>query len=87
MSKVGFAEVEIWEAVETISISQPEIVVPALLASTPIEPLLAELDDQSHRALTKEILLALEPYRTEDGIAVPQGAHNALARRPRATGQ
>ena len=81
MSEAGFAEIEIWAAIETVSLPQPETSVPALLASTPAGRMFAELDDRSRDALIREILVALEPYRTEDGIAVPQAAHIALARK------
>jgi ubiquinone/menaquinone biosynthesis C-methylase UbiE len=81
MSEAGFTEIEIWAAVETVSIPPPETSVPALLASTPVGKVFAELGDRSRNGLIEDISVALEPYRTDDGIDVPQAAHIALAKK------
>lgn len=82
MSSAGFAGIEIWAAVETILIPEPETAVPALLASSPAGPMFTGLNGKTHTAIIDEVLAALEPYRTGDTLAVPQGAYIALAQKP-----
>lgn len=81
MSEVGFADTEMWSAVETIRMPPPEKSVPDLLAGTPAASVFLELDDASRNALIDDVSAALEPYRTEDGLAVPQATHIALAKK------
>ena len=81
MSEAGFVETEMWSAVETIRMPPPEMSVPDLLAGTPAAPAFLELDDASRKALIDEVSAALEPYRTDDGLAVPQATHIAFARK------
>ena len=82
MSSAGFAGIEIWAAIETILIPEPETAVPALLASSPAAPMFAGLNGKTRTAIIAEVLAALEPYRTGDAVAVPQGAYIALAQKP-----
>ena len=71
MFQAGFTEIEIWAAIETVFLPQPEMSVPAILASMPVGQIVAELNGRSRDALIEDILVALEPYRSDDGIAVP----------------
>lgn len=81
MSEAGFVDTEMWSAVETIRMQSPEISIPDLLAGTPAASMFLELDDISRKALIDDISAALEPYRTEDGLSVPQATHIALAKK------
>lgn len=81
MSETGFSEIDIWAAVETVSVPPAGSSVPALLASTPIGSVFAGLDDRSRNAIIDDVAHALRTYSSDDGITVPQAAHIALAKK------
>ena len=59
----------------------PETSIPAHLASTPVGPDVAALDDATRETLIREIAAALSGYRDRHGMAIPQGTHIVLARK------
>lgn len=71
----GFRNIEI-EATEIVrQMLPPDVSIPALLTSLPIGPQMAALDVQTRAIIVAEISEALDPYRTEKGLSVPQGTH------------
>lgn len=81
MSEAGFVETEMWSAVETIRMPPPGTSISSLLAGTPVGPEFTDLDDASRKAVIDDVSSMLESYGTEDGLAVPQAAHIALAKK------
>ncbi len=78
----GFGRVEIHEATVTRRMLPPEQAIPGHLASTPVGPDVAALDDATRKALIDDIAADLGPYRDADGLAIPQGTHIVLAKKP-----
>lgn len=55
--------------------------IPGHLASTPVGPEIVALDESKRDALVAEVSAALVGYEDDEGLAIPQGTHIALARR------
>ena len=55
--------------------------IPGHLASTPVGPEIVALDERTREAIVLEVSEALAPYRDDEGLAIPQGTHIALAAR------
>lgn len=81
IADAGFTDIEITEAVLTRRMLPPEESIPGHIASTPVAPAVAVLDDATRSALVADITEALMPYRDTEGLAIPQGTHIALARK------
>jgi ubiquinone/menaquinone biosynthesis C-methylase UbiE len=82
MVAAGFLDVNIQVDVVTRRLLPPKESVPGLLASTPIGPEIAALDEVTRDAIVDEVAVALSGYRNEDGgLTVPQPSHMAIARR------
>ena len=71
----GFAEIVIHDADVTRRMLPPEEAIPGHIASTPVGPDFAALDDAARVAVIAEITRAVEPYRVPEGLAIPQGAY------------
>lgn len=82
ISEAGFQDIEIQAVVLTRRMLPPETSIPGHLASTPIGPEIAALDETARAAIVEEISKALDAYRTPEGLAIPQATHIALARKP-----
>ena len=80
----GFDRIEIHEATVTRRMLPPEQAIPGHLASTPVGPDVAALDAVARLALIDDITADLGPYRDTEGLAIPQGTHIVLARKPEA---
>jgi SAM-dependent methyltransferase len=81
--EAGFHDVKIHAAVVTRRMLPPEESIPGHLASTPVGPDFAALDEATRVALVDEIGTALCAYRDPGGLAIPQGTLIALARKER----
>lgn len=81
MVDVGFRNVEIEVAILNRRLLPPTESVPGLLASTPVGPEIAALDDVIRRAIVADVASALSRYRDGEGLLVPQATHIALATR------
>jgi ubiquinone/menaquinone biosynthesis C-methylase UbiE len=81
IAEAGFRDVDVHAAVVTRRMRSPEESIPGLLASTPIGPEVAALDQETRTALVDEVATALSAYRDESGLKVPQATHIALARK------
>ncbi len=81
IADAGFTDIEITEAVLTRRMLPPAESIPGHIASTPVGPAVAALDDATRTALVADIAETLAPYRDADGMAIPQGTHIALARK------
>lgn len=77
----GFTVLEVRAAVVMRHLLAPEVSIPGLLASTPVGPAVAALDETARGALVAEVAAALTAYRDGDGLTVPQATHIALARK------
>jgi ubiquinone/menaquinone biosynthesis C-methylase UbiE len=77
----GFRDVEIDVAILNRQLLPPEESVPGLLASTPVGPDVAALDEATRDAIVNDVAAALSEYRDERGLTVPQPTHIALAKR------
>jgi len=75
----GFATIEFQDADFTRRMLPPEQSIPGQLASTPVGPDFAALDDAARAAVIADITRAVEPYRVPEGLAIPQGAYVVLA--------
>lgn len=81
LADAGFREVEVRVAVVMRRLRSPAESVPGLLASTPVGPAVAALDEKLRQAIVDEVATALAGYRDNDGMTVPQATHIALARK------
>ncbi len=81
LAGAGFRDVDVRSAVMKRRMLPPEESIPGLIASTPVGPEVAALDEAIRTALAKEIGSALAAYRDEDGLLIPQGTHIVLARK------
>jgi|SRR5579885_1550663 SAM-dependent methyltransferase len=81
LADAGYRDV----AIETETVARrllpPEESVPGLLASTPVGPAVAALDEVAREAIIDEVARALSHYRDEYGLTVPQPTYIALARK------
>lgn len=75
----GFAESTFHEADVTRRMLPPEEAIPGHIASTPVGPDFAALDDAARAAVIADITQAVAPYRVPEGMAIPQGAYIVLA--------
>lgn len=78
ITEAGFREVEIWGEVVMRRLLPPEESIPGLLASTPVGPEIAALDELTRDAIVDDVTSALSEYRDEGGLMVPQSTHFAL---------
>ncbi len=79
MVEAGFRDVEIEVAIVRRRLLPAKESVPGLLASTPVGPEIAALDEVTREAIVDEVATALAQYRDGDGLTVPQPTHIALA--------
>ena len=77
----GFHGIDIRTEVLTRRMLPPETSIPGHLASTPVGPDIAALDEATRETLIREIAEALSGYQDRDGMAIPQGTHIVLARK------
>ncbi|HYE90343.1 MAG TPA: methyltransferase domain-containing protein [Terriglobales bacterium] len=78
----GFRDVDVQVAALTRRLRPPDESIPGLLASTPVGPAVAALDDASRAAIVRDSAAALAAYRDGDELVVPQPTHVALATKP-----
>lgn len=78
MAEAGFCEVDIQVEVVIRRLLHPEESVPGLLASTPVGPEIAALDERTRDAIVDDVATALSEYRDEDGLTVPQPTYMVL---------
>ncbi len=79
MVEAGFRDVDIQVDILTRRLLPPKESIPGLLASTPVGPEIAALDEVTRVAIIDEVATALSEYRDEDGLTVPQPTQIALA--------
>jgi ubiquinone/menaquinone biosynthesis C-methylase UbiE len=81
IAAAGFAEITVEADAIVRRMLPAEQSIPGHLASTPVGPQILELDEATRDALVLEVSEALAPYRDDEGLAIPQGTHIALATR------
>jgi len=79
MVDAGFRDVDIQVDVVMRRLLPPHESIPGLLASTPVGPEIAALEEVTRDAIIDEVAIALSHYRDADGLTVPQQTHIALA--------
>jgi ubiquinone/menaquinone biosynthesis C-methylase UbiE len=77
----GFRDADIQIEVVTRRLLPPARSIPGLLASTPVGPEIAALDEGTRRRIVEDVSAALSNYLTDDGLTVPQPTHIAQARK------
>lgn len=78
MTEAGFSDVEIRVEVVTRRLLPPEESIPGLLASTPVGPEIAAVDERTRDAIVHDVATALSEYGDRDGLTVPQPTYIAL---------
>jgi ubiquinone/menaquinone biosynthesis C-methylase UbiE len=85
MVGAGFREISIDTATKTVRFPSASDYVRIQLTATPLATLVARHDaarrDRLVEAVAEDVTEALAPYMSESGLAFPQEAHVALARR------
>jgi ubiquinone/menaquinone biosynthesis C-methylase UbiE len=81
LTEARFRDVAVRTATLTVRLPSPQAYVQIQLTATPLATVASDLDDTTRAALTQEINFALRAYVGEDGLAFPQEAHVAVARR------
>jgi ubiquinone/menaquinone biosynthesis C-methylase UbiE len=81
MVEAGFRHVDIQIDIVTRRLLPPKESVPGLLASTPVGPEIAALEEVTRDAIINEVATALSEYHDKEGLTVPQPTYIALARK------
>jgi len=71
----GFRDVDIQIDVVMRRLLSPKESIPGLLASTPVGPEIAALEEATRSAIINEVAAALSEYRSGEGLKVPQATH------------
>ena len=79
IANAGFRDVEIQVTVLHRRMLPPDASIPGYLASTPMSQAVAALDEEVRTAMMRDISVALQQYRTHDGMVIPQETRIALA--------
>jgi len=79
IENAGFREITVRTVAQPTRFPNPEALVTAQLAATPLSTLGA-IDDDTVRAIQADVREAMEPYRNGDQFAIPMEAHVAFAR-------
>lgn len=79
MVAAGFRDVDIQVDIVMRRLLPPKESVPGLLASTPVGPEFAALEQMTRDAIVEEVATSLSEYRDEEGLTLPQPTHIALA--------
>jgi ubiquinone/menaquinone biosynthesis C-methylase UbiE len=79
MVAAGFRDVDIQVDIVMRRLLPPKESVPGLLASTPVGPEFAALEQMTRDAIVEEVATSLSEYRDEKGLTLPQPTHIALA--------
>jgi len=77
--QAGFRDVDVEVAVVMRRLLPPAESVPRVLASTPVGPEVAALEQATRDAVVADVAAALSGYRDGDGLTVPQPTHIARA--------
>jgi ubiquinone/menaquinone biosynthesis C-methylase UbiE len=80
LEKAGFQQIEVRTLVEIARFPSPEAFVEAQLAATPLSTLGA-LDEETRRAITRDVRADVQIYVRDGRFALPMEAHVALARK------
>lgn len=75
VAEAGFREIDIQCDVLMRRLLPPEESIPGLLASTPVGPEVAALQERARAAIISEVATALAQYRSGGGLEVPQPTH------------
>jgi hypothetical protein len=79
MVAAGFRDVDIQVDIVMRRLLPPKESVPGLLASTPVGPEFAALEQMTRDAIVEEVATSLLEYRDEEWLTLPQPTHIALA--------
>jgi ubiquinone/menaquinone biosynthesis C-methylase UbiE len=77
--QTGFRMVRVSADVRMVRFASPAALVRHQVASSPLAPHVAEVDDTAHDALVREVTGAMQSYVNDDGLAFPIEGHIALA--------
>lgn len=79
IADAGFGDVTIQATMFHRRMLPPDASIPGYLASTPMAQAVAALEEEVRTALIRDISAALQPYRTPEGMVIPQETSIALA--------
>jgi ubiquinone/menaquinone biosynthesis C-methylase UbiE len=77
--QAGFRDVRICIAILVMRFASVEAFIPGQFAATPFADAVAALDADARTALLEDVRLALRSYTDDEGVAVPNEAHIAIA--------
>jgi ubiquinone/menaquinone biosynthesis C-methylase UbiE len=77
--QAGFRDVRIHIAILVMRFPSVEAFIPGQFAATPFAGAVAALDAAARTALLEDVRLALRSYTDDEGVAVPNEAHIAMA--------
>ena len=77
--QAGFRDVRIRIAILVMRFASVEAFIPGQFAATPFAGAVAALDAAARTALLEDVRLALRSYTDDEGVAVPNEAHIAMA--------
>jgi ubiquinone/menaquinone biosynthesis C-methylase UbiE len=75
----GFRDVRIRLAILVMRFASVEAFIPGQFAATPFASAVAALDAAARTALLEDVRLTLQSYTDDEGVAVPNEAHIAMA--------
>ncbi len=81
MVEAGFRDIDIQVDTVMRRLLPPSESIPGLLASTPVGPQIAALEEARRRTIVDEVAIALSQYSDTEGLTVPQQTHIALGRK------
>ena len=79
MVSAGLRDIDIQVGTIMRRLLPPKESIPGLLASTPVGPDIAALEEATRDAIVDDVTIALSEYRNENGLTVPQPTYIALA--------
>lgn len=77
--QAGFREVRLRIAILVMRFASVEAFIPGQFAAAPFAGAVAALDAAARTALLEDVRVALQPYTDDEGVAVPNEAHIAIA--------
>jgi ubiquinone/menaquinone biosynthesis C-methylase UbiE len=80
LRQAGFCDVRIKIAILVMRFASVEAFIPGQFAATPFAGAVAALDAAARTALLEDVRVALRSYTDDEGVAVPNEAHIAIAR-------
>lgn len=75
----GFRDVRIQIAILVMRFPSVDAFIPGQFAATPFAGAVAALDAAARTALLEDVRVALRSYTDDEGVAVPNEAHIAMA--------